>query len=76
MHRGRREAAADSLLGTRHTLGQDVPLHDSNGRVATGAVCPQGHKIPLVSGWPSVQNSPAFLEKFLRINGLQMFRVS
>lgn len=76
MHRSRKEASAVRHSSPRHTLRKDVPLHDSNGRVATQAICPYAHKTPLVPGWPSVQNSPAFLKKFLRINGFQMFWVS
>lgn len=56
----------------RHTLGEDVPLHDPHRWVAAGAICPQIHKIPLEPGRSSVQDCPAFLQKLFRINGLQM----
>lgn len=48
-------------------------LHDPNGWVATGAVCPQIHKVH--SGTGKVKYSLALLEKLFRTNGLQMFWV-
>ena len=58
------------------TLGEDVPLHDPDRRVATtGAVGPQIHETPLEAGRPGVQDGPALLKELFRVNGLQLFRV-
>jgi hypothetical protein len=70
-----RQTSRRMRTGSVHTLSKDVPLHDPNGWVASGAVRPQIHKVPLEAGRPGVKDSSAFLEKFFGINGLQVFCV-
>lgn len=60
---------------SRPTLGKDVPLHDPNGRVATGAIGRQSHKVPLEPRGPGVQDSPAFLQELFGVDGLQVLWV-
>lgn len=78
VHRACAEAGRRWRFGQRRsrpTLGKDVPLHDPNGRVATGAIGWQSHKIPLEPWGPGVQDSPAFLQELFGVDGLQVLWV-